>query len=50
VSDWSQGIPLEMTKALIERWRTHYNLRRFERQINAYSQFHLVSGYALICD
>ena len=39
VGDWSQGVPLAKTKALISYWRDRYDWRRFERQINAYPQF-----------
>jgi pimeloyl-ACP methyl ester carboxylesterase len=39
VRDWSQGVPLAQTNALIAYWRDRYDWRRFERRINAFPQF-----------
>lgn len=39
VSDWSQGVPLAKTQALIAFWRDRYDWRAFERRINAIPQF-----------
>jgi epoxide hydrolase len=39
VGDWSQGVPLSKTEALITYWRDRYDWRRFERQINALPQY-----------
>ena len=36
---WAQGVPLDRLQQLVEYWRTHYNWRRFEAQINVYPQF-----------
>ena len=36
---WSQGVPLDRLRRLVEYWRTGYNWRRFEAQINAFPQF-----------
>jgi pimeloyl-ACP methyl ester carboxylesterase len=38
-SDWTQGVPLAKTQALIAYWRDHYDWRAFERRINAIPQF-----------
>ena len=39
VSDWSQGVPLEKARALIEYWRTRYDWRRAEKTINSFAQY-----------
>lgn len=39
VDDWSQGVPLENMKALVDYWRHGYNWRRCEKKINAFDQF-----------
>jgi pimeloyl-ACP methyl ester carboxylesterase len=39
VGDWSQGVPLEKARTLIEYWRDHYDWRRFEAKLNSFSQF-----------
>jgi pimeloyl-ACP methyl ester carboxylesterase len=39
VDDWSQGVPLARMKVLVERWRSGYDPRRIERQLNAYPNF-----------
>ena len=39
VRDWSQGVPLAKAQALAEYWRTHYDWRRVERELNALPQF-----------
>jgi epoxide hydrolase len=39
VQDWSQGVPLAKTRALLAHWRDHYDWRRFERRVNAIPQF-----------
>jgi NAD(P)-dependent dehydrogenase (short-subunit alcohol dehydrogenase family) len=39
VGDWSQGVPLARTAALVAYWRDRYDWRRFERRINAFPQF-----------
>ncbi|RCS21829.1 epoxide hydrolase [Phyllobacterium salinisoli] len=36
---WSQGVPLDRLQRLVEYWRTAYDWRRFEAQINAFPQF-----------
>ncbi|MER8842949.1 epoxide hydrolase [Mesorhizobium sp. M0913] len=36
---WSQGVPLHQLQRLVDYWRTSYDWRRFESQINAFSQF-----------
>jgi pimeloyl-ACP methyl ester carboxylesterase len=38
-SDWSQGIPLAYTREVCEYWRTTYDWRRCEAQLNALPQF-----------
>ena len=39
VDDLSQGVPLARMEAFVEHWRTKYDWRKFERQINALPQF-----------
>ena len=42
VSDWSQGVPLEKMRALVEYWRRDYDWRRCEREINHWPNFRTV--------
>ena len=37
--DWSQGVPLAYTQEVCEYWRTRYDWRRCEAQLNALPQF-----------
>jgi len=37
--DWSQGVPLAKAQAFAEYWRSHYDWRRVERELNAQPQF-----------
>lgn len=37
--DWSQGIPLAYTREVCEYWRSQYDWRRCETQLNSYGQF-----------
>jgi pimeloyl-ACP methyl ester carboxylesterase len=39
VADWSQGVRLDNTKALINYWERKYDWRRFESELNALPQF-----------
>lgn len=39
VDDWSQGARLDKVRALCHHWRTQYNWRRCEEQLNAWGQF-----------
>jgi pimeloyl-ACP methyl ester carboxylesterase len=39
VDDWSQGVPLEYVRGLCEYWRSGYDWRRAESQLNAIPQF-----------
>src|SRR3984957_9862686 len=39
VGDWSQGVPLSKAQALAEYWRTQYNWRRVENELNGLPQF-----------
>jgi epoxide hydrolase len=36
---WSQGVPLDQLRRLVDYWRTRYDGHRFEAQINAHPQF-----------
>lgn len=36
---WSQGVPVDRLQRLVEYWRTSYDWRRFEAQLNAFPQF-----------
>ncbi|TCM16553.1 pimeloyl-ACP methyl ester carboxylesterase [Novosphingobium sp. PhB165] len=39
VNDWTQGAPLNATRALVDYWRTGYDPTRLARQLNALPQF-----------
>ncbi|TGS65572.1 epoxide hydrolase [Mesorhizobium sp. M3A.F.Ca.ET.201.01.1.1] len=39
VGDWSQGVPLEAAKSLIDYWLNDYDWRKFEERINRFPQF-----------
>jgi len=39
VEDWSQGVPLNELRALLDYWRADYDWRRCERRLNAFGQF-----------
>jgi pimeloyl-ACP methyl ester carboxylesterase len=39
VSDWSQGVPLEKLRGLVEYWRTDYDWRRCEEALNRFPQY-----------
>lgn len=48
VADWSQGVPLEAVKGLIDHWLNHYDWRQFEARINRFEQFHTqIDGVAV---
>ena len=38
-NDWSEGVPLEKLRALVEYWRTDYDWRRCEEALNRFPQF-----------
>lgn len=40
--DWSQGIPLGYLRELCDYWANAYDMRRIERQLNAWPQFRTV--------
>jgi epoxide hydrolase len=37
--DWSRGVPLYYLRDLAEYWRTSYDFRRYEAELNGYPQF-----------
>src|SRR5580692_5237281 len=39
VADWSQGVPLQKARALVEYWRDRYDWRPFETKLNSFPQF-----------
>jgi len=39
VGDWTQGVPLDKARALINYWRHRYDWRRFEARANAFPHF-----------
>ncbi len=39
VEGWTQGVPLDYARELCEYWRTGYDWRRVEAEINAWPQF-----------
>ncbi len=48
VGDWSQGVPLAKAQALTEYWRTSYDWRRVESQLNGLPQFRtLIDGLGI---
>jgi epoxide hydrolase len=48
VSDWEQGIPLSYVSELVDYWRTDYDWRRCEAQLNRWPQFHAeIDGLAI---
>ncbi|MGZ9720231.1 MFS transporter [Rhizobium miluonense] len=39
VTDWSQGVPLAKLQALVNYWRSGYDLNRVEKRLNSFPQF-----------
>jgi hypothetical protein len=39
VDDWSQGVPLATLRSLIDYWRTDYDWRRGEAELNRFPQY-----------
>src|SRR5947199_960570 len=39
VGDWTQGVPFDKARALIEYWRDRYDWRRFEARANLFPHF-----------
>lgn len=39
VNDWSEGVPLGKMKALVEYWRSSYDMHRLERRLNSIPQY-----------
>lgn len=39
VDDWSQGVPLERMRALVDHWRDSYDWRRCEAAVNAWPNY-----------
>jgi pimeloyl-ACP methyl ester carboxylesterase len=39
VSDWSQGVPLDRLRALVDYWQTNYDWRRCEARLNGFDQY-----------
>ena len=39
-NDWSQGVPMEKLRGLVDYWRTDYDWRRCEEALNRFPQFH----------
>ena len=39
VGDWTQGVPLDKARSLIEYWRDRYDWRRFEARANSFPHF-----------
>ena len=37
--DWSQGIPLAYTQAVVEYWNSEYDMQRLATRLNAYPNF-----------
>ncbi|MCX4163641.1 MULTISPECIES: epoxide hydrolase family protein [Paraburkholderia] len=48
VQDWSQGVPLERMKSVVEYWRTSYDWRSVEKTLNSFAQFRtLIDGLGI---
>src|SRR6185436_3746577 len=48
VGDWTQGVPLDKARALIEYWRNRYDWRRFEARANSFPHFRsLIDGLGI---
>nr|WP_047169515.1 epoxide hydrolase [Sphingomonas sp. Y57] len=41
VDDWSQGVPLDQVRALVDHWANRYDWRRCERMLNAFGQYRM---------
>ena len=41
VKDWTQGVPLEAVRELVDYWQTDYDWRRCEAMLNAFGQYRL---------
>src|SRR4029453_10442904 len=39
-NDWSEGVPLDKLRALVDYWRTDYDWRRCEKALNRFPQVH----------
>lgn len=39
VNDWSQGVPLQAARELVDHWQHRYDWRRCEAALNRYEQF-----------
>ena len=39
VEDWSQGVPLDAARALVDYWATQYDWRRCEASLNRFAQW-----------
>lgn len=37
--DWSEGVPLDQMQTLVDYWRTQYDWRRCEKELNRFPQF-----------
>src|ERR1700724_4548090 len=44
VKDWSQGVPLAQAKALVQYWKSRYDWRRFETELNSFQHFRTLIG------
>jgi epoxide hydrolase len=40
VKDWSEGVPLEKMRALVDYWQKGYDWRRCEKELSRFLQFH----------
>ena len=38
-NDWSEGVPLEKMRALVDYWQTGYDWQRCEKELNRFAQF-----------
>jgi len=48
VGDWTQGVPLDKARALIEYWRDRYDWRRFEARANSFPHFRTrIDGFGI---
>ncbi|WP_176593555.1 epoxide hydrolase family protein [Sphingobium sp. EM0848] len=48
VDDWSQGVPLDRMRSLVDYWRSGYEWRRCEAEINGWPQYRtLIDGLGI---
>jgi pimeloyl-ACP methyl ester carboxylesterase len=44
VTDWSQGVPSDYLRELVDYWEQHYDMQRLAKRLNRFPQFIATSG------